>query len=218
MLPSDPFPASDFDTWAETYDRDLIAQNRFPFDGYEVALDTVVRLAAPEAGMSVLDIGTGTGNLAVRFAARGCKLWCTDFSAAMLEKASSKLPLTKLVHHDLRDPWPVQLERRFDRIVSAYVFHHFELNEKVALCTELVHMRLVPSGKLVLADISFLDSGAMDRFAESVGELWEAEPYWLATEAIPLLEHAGLRVTYQQVSECAGVYCVDGPDAPPAKT
>jgi cyclopropane fatty-acyl-phospholipid synthase-like methyltransferase len=211
VLPPDPFPFSDFDAWAETYDGDLIAQNRFPFDGYEQALDTVLQLSAPEVGMSVLDIGTGTGNLAVRFAQRGCKLWCTDFSEAMLAKAREKLPQANLLLHDLRAQWPAQLERRFDRIVSAYVFHHFELSQKVRLCKKLVDQHLVSGGRLVVADLSFPDGAAMVQFARSIGELWEAEPYWLATDSMEGLQAAGLTATYHQVSKCAGVYCLQAP-------
>jgi putative AdoMet-dependent methyltransferase len=202
----DPFPSTDFDPWAETYDRDVIAQDKFPFDGYKRALDTVVTLAAPRAGMSVLDLGTGTGNLAVRFAGGGCELWCTDFSPAMLDKARLKLPSARFVLHDLRATWPAELERRFDRIISAYVFHHFDLGEKVSLCRTLVTRHLLPGGKLVIADLSFNDAAAMSDFARSVGELWEAEPYWYADESVRALNAAGLNVKYVPVSACAGVY------------
>ena len=167
----DPFPPSDFNPWAETYDRDVVTQDKFQFDGYERALDCVVRLAMPRAGMSVLDLGTGTGNLAARFARAGCDLWCTDFSRAMLEKARPKVPSARFVLHDLRAPWPVELERRFDRIVSAYVFHHFGLGEKVGLCRTLATRYLVPGGKLLIADISFRGAAAMSDFALSVGDL-----------------------------------------------
>ncbi len=212
MPRTDPFPSSDFDPWAETYDRDVATQNKFPFDGYERALETVVELAAPESGMSVLDIGTGTGNLALRFAERGCGLWCTDFSEAMLAKARQKLPGAHFLRHDLRAEWPAELERRFDRIVSAYVFHHFDSPKKVGLCQELVNQRLIPKGKLVIADLSFSDMNAMEEFAQSVGELWEQELYWLADESIAALKDAGLKVEYVQVSNCAGVYCVESHD------
>jgi len=40
--PRDPFPASDFDPWAESYDRDILTYADFPFAGYERALETVV--------------------------------------------------------------------------------------------------------------------------------------------------------------------------------
>ncbi len=212
--PADRFPSTDFDPWAETYDHDVISENAFPFDGYEQVLDTVVRLAAAEAGMSVLDLGTGTANLALRFAANGCELWCTDFSQSMLDKARTKLPGAHFLRHDLREAWPQELERRFDRIVSAYVFHHFELGEKVRLCQTLIHRRLKRSGKFVIADISFDSAATMQAFARGVGDHWELEPYWLADEAIAALTKAGLNVQYTKVSACAGVYCIDPKESP----
>jgi putative AdoMet-dependent methyltransferase len=208
MTDNDPFSSSEFNPWAETYDHDITTLNRFPFDGYERVLETVVKLAAAERGMTVLDLGTGTGNLALLFLQRGCELWCTDFSEAMLAKAREKLPQVHFRLHDLRAAWPAELERRFDRIVSAYVFHHFDLKEKVRFCRELVTQRLAPDGKLVIADLSFQNQIDMDAFARSVGSLWETEPYWLADESLPALKSAGLKVEYVQVSGCAGVYCM----------
>ena len=208
MSQTDPFPPSEFDPWAKTYDQDVVNQNQFPFDGYERVLETVLKSAAPTSGMSVLDIGTGTGNLAVRFADRGCELWCTDFSEAMLAKAREKLPQAHFALHDFRTPLPKELNRRFDRIVSAYVFHHVELDEKISLCKKLVTQNLTTNGKLIVADLSFPNLEAMNSFARSVGELWDQEPYWLVDEAIPAFEEAKLQVEYIQVSACAGVYVV----------
>jgi putative AdoMet-dependent methyltransferase len=209
MSPAAAFPSSDFDHWAETYDQDVVAQDRFPFAGYEQALRTVVELAAPEAGMTVLDVGTGTGNLAARFAERGCQLWGSDFSRTMLKRARQKVPAAQLVVHDLGGDWPAELDRRFDRVVSAYVFHHFALRLKVKLAREIAHRHLEPAGRLVIADLSFPDEEAQRAFALSVGDLWEEEHYWLADESISAITEAGLRVGYLQVSTCAGVYCID---------
>lgn len=206
MTQTDLFPPSDFDPWAKTYDDDVRQQSVFPFDGYARVLETVVNLAEPRGGMSVLDLGTGTGNLAVMFAERGCDLWCTDFSEAMLAKAREKVPQAHFVLADLRTDWSPELDRRFDRIVSAYVFHHLELDEKVRVCRELVTQRLDPNGALIIGDLSFPNKAEMDRFAKSVGDLWDEEFYWLADESIPALEAAGLTVSYQQISACAGVY------------
>lgn len=209
MLPNDPFSPAEFDPWAETYDHDVASQSTFPFNGYDKALATVIEVAGPARGMSVLDIGTGTGNLALRFAERGCELWCTDFSETMLSKAREKLPEAHFVLHDLRAPWPADLDRRFDRIVSAYVFHHFDLKGKIEFCKELTSSHLAPDGKLVIADLSFPNLQAMEAFAKSVGPLWEQEPYWLEDESSKALAAAGLRSTYVQVSACAGIYTIN---------
>jgi len=205
----DPFPPGDFDPWAKSYDQDVQSQSQFPFDGYERVLETIVTLAKPQAGHSVLDLGTGTGNLAVRFGERGCELWCADFSEAMLEKAREKLPRAHFVLADLRSDWPKELNRRFDRIVSAYVFHHLELDAKVRVCRELVTQRLGPGGKLVIGDLSFPDAGTMNEYAKSIGDLWEEEFFWLADKSIRTLGNVGLKVVYQQVSACAGIYSIE---------
>jgi putative AdoMet-dependent methyltransferase len=205
--PRDPFPVSDFDPWAESYDRDVMTSADFPFAGYERVLETVVTQADAFAGMDVLDLGTGTGNLAVRFSVLGCNLWCTDFSESMLDKARVKLPAAQFFCHDLRAEWPAILERRFDRVVSGYVFHHFELEKKVSLCRELVTQRLAPQGRLVIADLSFPSQVAMDEFKTRIDD-WEDEFYWLADVSVRALGDAGLNAIYEQVSPCAGVYLI----------
>ena len=201
----DLFPPSDFDPWADSYDRDVVENSSFPFAGYEKVISRVVTLAEPGPGMDVLDLGTGTGNIAVRFSASGCNLWCTDFSEAMLAKAREKLPLAHFVLHDIRDNWPSELDRRFARIVSGYVFHHFELEKKVSLCHDLLTNHLASAGRLIVADISFPSLAAKDEFARGITN-WEDEFYWLADESIAALNEAGISAAHEQISPCAGIY------------
>jgi putative AdoMet-dependent methyltransferase len=156
--------------------------------------------------MAVLDLGVGTGNLAELFTRLGCELWCTDFSSEMIAIARAKIPSAHFILHDLRQPFPPALERRFDQIVSAYVFHHFELPEKLALIERLVREQLAPGGRLVIADISFPTRQALDAVRQAAGDQWEDEPYWIAAEALPTLERIQLEAAYVQVSDCAGVY------------
>jgi len=44
MQSADPFPASEFDQWAESYDADVLTYDTFPFAGYEQVLDAVVEM------------------------------------------------------------------------------------------------------------------------------------------------------------------------------
>ena len=208
---SDPFPPAEFDQWAAAYDEDVTGET-FPFTGYRRALEEVVRLAGAHPGLQVLDLGVGTGNLATLFAAQGSELWCTDFSGEMLARARVKLPAARFFQHDLRRPFPPELTRRFDRIVSAYVFHHFELPEKVDLIERLVREHLNPGGRLVIADISFSTVEDRESLRRTLGDHWEEEIYWIAAEILPAIEARGLAVAYTQVSNCAGVYCIQKPD------
>ena len=202
----DLFPAEKFDDWAEDYDQSVSNTQDFPFIGYEEALDKVVELASPQPDMSVLDLGTGTGNLALRFAACGCDLWGTDFSAAMLAKAQSKLPKMRLFELDLRSGWPQELNRTFDRIVSAYVFHHFELEKKVQIISNFAEHRLHSGGKILIADIAFTDLTALEMEKRTAGDAWEDEFFWIADESIPALQDTGLKALFHCVSPCAGVF------------
>jgi putative AdoMet-dependent methyltransferase len=198
-------PRKDFDDWAETYDNS-VSIDQFPFYGYQEVLVKAVSLVEPRPGFSVLDLGTGTGNLAVLFTRAGCDLWCTDFSEAMLEKARVKLPRAHFVLADLRGEWPVELAGRFDRIVSAYVFHHFELDEKIRIVRELVSEHLVSGGRLVIADIAFQNKTALEKVKAAAGDEWEDEFYWLADESLAALKQAGLQAEYAQISSCAGMF------------
>lgn len=204
----DPYPPSDFDQWADTYDASVASNLGFPFEGYTQVIDQVVQFAAPEIGMTVLDLGTGTGLLAERFARLGCHLWCTDFSPLMLEKARARLPQAHFALHDLRRPWDLDWRQRFDRIVSAYVFHHFEDGKKIELIQWLIKDLLSLRGRLVIADISFSTPADWQATAVRVGSEWEEELYWTAEPIIARLQDLGLAVDYRQVSYCAGVYCI----------
>ena len=199
-----------FDNWAARYDHSVRSEDRFPFEGYERVLDEIVRLAAVRSRMHVLDLGVGTGNLAKRFVARGCTVWGVDFSAAMLSKSRAKLPRAKLVQADLLGDWPVELDQPFDRIVSAYVFHEFELSTKIALLQRLALCNLVEGGRIVVGDIAFRSVQARNRAHDRWTSLWDAqEHYWVADEVMPCFEHAGLRGRYSQVSTCGGVFVLE---------
>lgn len=199
---NDLFPPSEFDAWAEHYDRSICEESVFPFDGYERVLQKIVELSNVQSGQTVLDLGTGTGNLGLYFTKQDCTLTCTDFSEAMLAKARLKLPQARFLLHDLR----AQLYAgRFDAIVSAYVFHHFPLEQKVEICARLIRDHLAPTGKLVIGDISFASQATLDDFKRAISD-WDDEFYWLADQALTAFEKAGLELSYIQVSACAGVY------------
>ncbi len=189
-----------FDRWAATYDQS--STEGFPLDGYEQVLDTVRDLAEAEPATTILDVGIGTGNLAQRFQALECTVCGCDFSSEMLARAREKLPHAVLVRYDLLDGWPVELDRQFDRIVSTYVLHEFDLPTKMKILKTLAE-RLGPDGRVVVGDVSF--ETPQDR--EQWRSHWDEEEfYWAACEVIPLCPGAGLQVEYRQVSFCGGVY------------
>jgi putative AdoMet-dependent methyltransferase len=204
-------PAQNFDRWAADYDRDVRqsdADESFPFAGYTRVLDAVVSLAEARPGMSLLDLGSGTGNLAARFAALGCDVVGADFSAEMLARARVHVPTAHFVQVDLLGGWPPELNRRFDRVASTYVFHEFDLPTKIQLLRRLVDGHLAPGGRIAIGDIGFPDAPAQDAARRRWADRWDEEFYWIAGEAIPALRAAGLEATCRQISACGCVLLV----------
>ena len=195
-----------FDKWANDYDPSSSRQE-FPFQGYDQVLDAVVEEVEPVPSLSLLDLGTGTGNLAARFLPFDCSITGVDFSQEMLDRAAQLLPDAELIRADIREPLP--LYRRFDRIVSGYLFHEFNDENKLVLIERLLRDHLAPGGKLLIGDISFPDQQRREEGHRRWKELWdESEHYWAAGEMIERLRERGFEVTYRQVSECGGVYCI----------
>ncbi|HEX2522509.1 MAG TPA: methyltransferase domain-containing protein, partial [Terriglobia bacterium] len=72
-----------YDRWSDVYDE----------DGNPLLLleePHVARLLGDVRGLSVLDVGCGTGRHAIRFAQQGAQVTGVDFSAGMLGKARQK--------------------------------------------------------------------------------------------------------------------------------
>jgi SAM-dependent methyltransferase len=201
-----------FDRWSKTYDRGVLDESGV-HEGYDAVLETVVRLADARPGMRVLDLGIGTGNLALRFLALGCAVWGVDFAPAMLAKARAKLPQVTLLRADLREGWPPPeappaLAGRFDRIVATYVLHEFSLPHKVALLRHLIEHSLVPEGRIAIGDIAF--ESVQARTAAGADHWDEKEHYWAADETRAACAPSELRFSYTQVSRCGGVYVFEG--------
>lgn len=201
-----------FDEWAAYYDHSVATSARdesFPFAGYERVLDTIVQRAAAQPGMAILDIGTGTGRLAARFAALGGVVTGADFSPEMLARARDNVPAAQFVPVDILGEWPPELNRRFDRIVSSYVFHEFQLDDKLNLLQRLKRDHLAAAGRIVIGDIMFPNAAAQQAVRDRWSKEWDDEFYWLADVMLPALHDASFRATYEPLSVCGGVLVIE---------
>lgn len=201
------FPPDEFDSWAGSYDQS-VHQPGYPFEGYAAVLETVLRQSAARAGMAILDLGAGTGNLSVLFAEQGCRLWCLDFSGPMLEILRAKLPEAATAQVDVRAAWPVAFQRRYDRIVSAYTFHHFPLAEKAVQVERLRQQYLSPGGWIVIGDLAFENAQQQEAARNELGGEWDDEYYWLADETRETFSQMGMQIEFTKVSRLAGVFLV----------
>ncbi len=199
------FLPEQFDPWAANYDNDVYAEAGFPFAGYANLLRSMVEVAKPHPNQNVLDLGCGTGNLAAAFSASGCQVWGTDFSSSMIDKAKWKYPEIQFEIADVRDPIPNAFPQKYDIIVSAYVFHHFPVEEKIKQLMRFKMDHLNPEGCILIGDLMFSSENAMREIADRYPDTWDDEYYWIMERDLPLMQQAGLIVQFQQISFCAGL-------------
>lgn len=96
----------------------------------------------------VLEIGIGTGRLAVKAAAHCAKLYGVDMSAKTIERAKENLAFTDNVEFIIADYLNYDFDTKFDVIYSSLTLLHIE--NKQAFFNK-VFSDLKPSGRFVLS-------------------------------------------------------------------
>lgn len=172
-----------FDNWADRYDRAVAVDSQL-YARYEEVLDMIVEIANISPGKRVLDIGTGTGNLALRCLARGATVVGLDPSKRMLAKAGEKVgddPGAEFCQVDepfLHIPYP---DASFDAVVSAYAFHHIPHRLKPDSVREMIRV-LKPDGLWVLGDLIFENEEAERNALHQYR--WLEEEYFVRIEEL----------------------------------
>jgi putative AdoMet-dependent methyltransferase len=146
------------DDEVDGYDADVADESHPVRDGYAATLDWVIVHAAAGRADVVVDLGTGTGNLAERLGPVA-RLVCVDVSTGMLSVARAKLPAaTEYVEADLLEF--VDRAPSCDVVISTYAIHHLTADEKFALLDGLFgHLR--SGGRIAIGDLMVADRGAI---------------------------------------------------------
>lgn len=137
-----------WDQSADTYDE---AYRALPF--YAEVLRRIVTLADPGPDDSVLDIGTGTGELALQLAPRAKRVVGIDISERMLERARQKARQRGITNVEFRqgsftDP---ALEERFEIVVSNLAFEWVPDPDK-RRALDAMSERLCDAGRFILGE------------------------------------------------------------------
>lgn len=135
------------DFWAK-YFKYYDHLNHLP--SYVELLTSICQELRPKPGSLVLDIGSGTGNLAVRLKSMGCRVVALDFCPDALARHRAKRDGSWLVLADLTRGLPFK-DNTFGAIVSNNVLYTLPAEEQTRLTKEL-HRILRPYGRIVLAN------------------------------------------------------------------
>lgn len=170
-------------------------------------LDRMIEIAAPQADWLGLDIATGGGHTALRFAQQGVRMVASDIGSNMLEAARAHLrsqgdETTRFSGADA-EALPFA-DNSFDLVSCRVAVHHFPDAYRFMLEAARV---LKPGGKLVIHDhLLPEDPKAMD-YIEAFDTLRDPSHFraWNESEWRGLFLDAGLSVDYTEKLERAAL-------------
>ena len=178
--------AAGFDAWQAQYDADVAACEEagdYPFAGYTELHQQVFDIVHAREGVSVLDLGCGTGKLTARILEAGHPVTAVDFSGQMLQAAAHNAPGATFVQGELTQVPDLLAGQTFDCIIAVYALHHLPDAEKYALLTAL-REHLKPEGVIVLGDVSFPDRDGLEAVREAYEEDWDDSEFYLVREEL----------------------------------
>jgi ubiquinone/menaquinone biosynthesis C-methylase UbiE len=207
--PADPYVAYNlrfFRRWAAVYDL---------FSGSVAwTYAAAVRRVEPRPGLRVLDLCTGTGEIALRCARRGAQTVAVDLSEAMIERARAKAAARPELRSRLRfesmDARRLAFpDRSFDVTVLSFALHDMPRRVRVEVLREA---RRVTARRLVVLDYDLPASPPWRRLLAAGIALFETAyfPGFAAEGLEPLLAEAGLeRVTRRRLGPVFSVSVVE---------
>lgn len=125
--------------------------------GFQDLRDRIVELSAPVDGDLVVDVGSGTGLLALVLAEHVDRVWAVDVSPAMIAYLSAKVSsagagnIYTVVASAVSLPL---VDGAVDLVVSNYCLHHLDNEGKQRALREAWRV-LRPGGRLVFGDMMF---------------------------------------------------------------
>lgn len=198
-----------FDLWADGYDKSVGLSDEdgsYPFAGYRDLMNAIYGRVLARGAFAVLDIGFGTGVLASRLYACGCRIFGQDFSARMCAIAQEKMPRAQLFQGDFSNALVPELAaRQYDAITATYSLHHLTDAQKVSFLRTLLPL-LKDGGCLYIGDVAFETRAELDACRLAAGDAWdEDEIYFVADE---LRAHFPT-LRYERFSHCAGLLTLE---------
>ncbi|QUO46659.1 MULTISPECIES: class I SAM-dependent methyltransferase [Halorubrum] len=143
---------------AERFSEKAAAYDDSKSDEYHACASLVIDHAAPEADDVVLDLGAGTGAIALEVAADAERVLARDISEGMMEEGRRKaeergLDNVEFAYGEFRDPG-LDPDQRVDVVTSNFALHHLADDEKREAISVMAE---TGARRIVLGDVAFFE-------------------------------------------------------------
>ena len=194
-----------FDGWIDSYDASVAGKDPEYADVFEGYNEILADVANQSFG-TVLEFGTGTGNLTAKLVDNGLTVIGIEPNEAMRKFSSERFPTLKIIDGDLLEFKIDNLS--IDTIVSSYVFHHLTDDEKGIALKKYAEL-LEENGKIIFADTMFITEDTKQaqivkersRGFDNVADDLEREYYTTVPVLMELFMKAGFEITSKQMND-----------------
>ena len=176
-----------YEQWFNRDEYEIVYQNRDEAEATKLA-DLVERVAAPEAGCSLLDVGCGRGRHAIEFARRGYRMSGLDLSERAITQARTRASEAGLeiefIQGDMRNPVS---EASFDGILNLFTaFGYFEDWADHQRAVDAMAKATRPGGFVVqdFLNAPFVEQGLVPEDERVVGETTIHQRRWIEDDRI----------------------------------
>jgi putative AdoMet-dependent methyltransferase len=194
-----------FDEWIHSYDASVAGEDpeyRDVFKGYD---DILLQVARAAIG-TVLEFGTGTGNLTAKLVEEGHEVIGIEPNNIMRQMTANRFPFIEIRDGDLLDFETGDMP--INSIVSTYVFHHLTDVEKGTALKKYAEL-LDTDGKVIFADTVFISEEAKlaqidkerARGFHNVADDLEREYYTTIPILMNIFNEAGFEVLFKQLND-----------------
>lgn len=193
---------------APDYDQDVHNEAHPIRAGYSAVLDWVAAQTTAAGARTILELGSGTGNLTLRLSPEA-ELTCVDVSREMMQIAQDKLLPDRAPAYVQEDILAFFNQPRgfFTAVVSTYTIHHLTAEEKELLFEKITGV-LEPGGMAVFGDLMFENGAAREAYLarcqatgqEALAEEIEDEFFWDIETAVKKLQDLHFDVQTKQFS------------------
>ena len=197
-----------FNVWASNYNNSVVKseqEDTYPFAGYSRIKYQIIDIVTKKSSAHILDMGVGTGEITSPLYNLGYRITGVDLSEKMIDLAKKKMPNAIFICNTFKDSL-AKLNDQYDFIVFNYSIHHLDYQIQIDLLLKK-YDKLSKQGKIIIGDVSTLNTQDMNNLKEKYDSIWDDEEYYPILDIYQKSELRNFyKISYTKINEVAGLF------------